>query len=156
MKKYRMKLLENLRFGRQMRTLVEISLESRSIDLTDDEEVIGLKRLIKMGSGAADDLRKHLKEKAEAVKAANSCFIATAAYGTPYDSKIDVLRNWRDDSLKSSSIGRMFIRNYYFFSPPVASIVAKSVILRGIVRFVLSPIIHLLEPKYSRPRTDRS
>lgn len=85
----------------------------------------------------------------------SNCFIATAAFGTPYDSKIDVLRNWRDDSLKSSLMGRLFIRNYYFFSPPIASIVAKSSILRGIVRLILSPIIHLLKPKYSRPRNNR-
>ena len=85
----------------------------------------------------------------------SNCFIATAAFGTPYDSKIDVLRNWRDYSLKSSLMGRLFIRNYYFFSPPIASIVAKSSILRGIVRLILSPIIHLLKPKYSRPRNNR-
>jgi hypothetical protein len=80
------------------------------------------------------------------------CFIATAAYGTPYDSKIDVLRNWRDDSLKSSTLGKIFIRNYYFFSPPIATIVAKSSALRAIVRLILSPIIHLLKSKHSRPR----
>tara|TARA_B100001175_G_scaffold272988_1_gene246448 strand:- start:124 stop:1365 length:1242 start_codon:yes stop_codon:yes gene_type:complete len=80
------------------------------------------------------------------------CFIATAAYGTPFDSKIDVLRNWRDDSLRSSTLGRIFIRNYYFYSPPIASVIARSSTLRGIVRFFLSPIILLLKPKHSRPR----
>jgi hypothetical protein len=102
------------------------------------------------GTSNCDSMLRRLNPQTSA------CFIATAAYGTPYDSKIDVLRNWRDDSLKSSILGRMFIRNYYFFSPPIASIVAKSTALRGIVRLILSPIIHLLKTKYSRPRNSRS
>ncbi|MDE0954188.1 MAG: hypothetical protein OR994_05895 [Candidatus Poseidoniales archaeon] len=89
---------------------------------------------------------------ANTASANTDCFIATAAYGTPFDSKIDVLRNWRDDSLRSSTLGRIFIRNYYFYSPPIASVIARSSALRGIVRFFLSPIILLLKPKHSRPR----
>lgn len=105
----------------------------------------------------ADSIReiKQSKERSKAMAQSSECFIATAAFGTPYDSKIDILRNWRDDSLKSSLLGRLFIRNYYFFSPPIASIVATSAILRGIVRIFLTPIIHILKPKYSRPRNSR-
>ena len=90
-----------------------------------------------------------------ASKPTTDCFIATAAYGTPFDSKIDVLRNWRDDSLKTSTLGRVFVRNYYYFSPPIASVVAKSSALRGTVRFILSPIIYVLKAKHSRPRRSR-
>ena len=91
-----------------------------------------------------------------ASKAANTdCFIATAAYGTPYDVKIDVLRNWRDDSLREFAIGRTFIKIYYFLSPPIANIISKSKILRAIVRIILSPIIHVLAPKFKRPRVNQ-
>ena len=82
----------------------------------------------------------------------SDCFIATAAYGTPFDPKIDVLRNWRDDSLRNLSLGRLFIRIYYFTSPPVANVVAKSGFLRLCVRVVISPIIYLLKPKYDTTR----
>ena len=124
---------------------------------TDDFELI--QTLLKDSKKAIDKHKSEVNanlERAITQKQTSECFIATAAYGTPYDSKIDVLRNWRDDSLKSSILGRMFIRNYYFFSPPIASIVAKSTALRGIVRLILSPIIHLLKTKYSRPRNSRS
>ena len=124
---------------------------------TDDFELI--QTLLKDSKKAIDKHKSEVNanlERAITQKQTSECFIATAAYGTPYDSKIDVLRNWRDDSLKSSILGRIFIRNYYFFSPPIASIVAKSSALRGIVRLILSPIIHLLKPKYSRPRNSRS
>ena len=90
-----------------------------------------------------------------ATPANTDCFIATAAYGTPYDSKIDVLRNWRDDSLREFAIGRTFIKIYYFLSPPIANIISKSKILRAIVRIILSPIIHVLAPKFKRPRVNQ-
>jgi len=80
------------------------------------------------------------------------CFIATAAYGTPFDLKIDILRNWRDDSLQKYSWGRVFIRNYYYFSPPIARMISKSSILRKIVRIALAPIILILKPNYSNQR----
>ena len=91
----------------------------------------------------------------EGSPANTDCFIATAAYGTPYDSKIDVLRNWRDDSLREFFIGRKFIKIYYFLSPPIANIVSKSEILRALVRIILSPIIHILTPKFNRPRVNK-
>jgi len=78
----------------------------------------------------------------------SDCFIATAAYGTPFDPKIDVLRNWRDDSLRHFTFGRLFIRFYYFASPPIANIVAKSELLRWFVRRLISPAIFLLKPRH--------
>ena len=83
----------------------------------------------------------------------SDCFIATAAYGTPFDPKIDVLRNWRDESLRNIFLGRLFIRIYYFTSPPVANLVAKSGFLRLCVRVFISPIISLLKPKYDTIRS---
>ena len=82
----------------------------------------------------------------------SECFIATAAYGTPFDPKIDVLRNWRDNSLRNFSFGRLFIRFYYFTSPPIANVVAKSEVLRWCVRRVISPVIHLLKPRHGITR----
>ena len=111
---------------------------------------------ISMTTGRYQDMIEEMLNRQKQEQESSECFIATAAYGTPYDSKINVLRNWRDECLQSSILGRMFIRNYYFFSPPIASIVAKSTALRGIVRLILFPIIHILKPKYSRPRNSRS
>lgn len=88
-------------------------------------------------------------------KQASECFIATAAYGTPFDLKIDILRNWRDDYLEKTYLGRVFIRNYYHFSPPIAVIISESSILRKIVRMALAPIIAILKPKYSSKRHSR-
>jgi len=79
----------------------------------------------------------------------SGCFIATAAYGTPFDPKIDVLRTWRDDSLQKSIFGRSFIKFYYSISPPIAKVISMSIFLRWLVRISISPIIMLLKRKYN-------
>jgi hypothetical protein len=77
------------------------------------------------------------------------CFIATAAYGTPFAEEIDVLRNWRDDFLEASYPGRLFIKTYYSLSPPVADNIGESEGKRTIVRTALGPIVKILKDKYS-------
>ena len=79
----------------------------------------------------------------------SGCFIATAAYGTPFAKEIDVLRNWRDDFLEASYPGRLFIRTYYSLSPPVADNISESDGKRKIVRTALSPIVKVLKDRYS-------
>ena len=79
----------------------------------------------------------------------HKCFIATAAYGTPFAEEIDVLRNWRDDFLRASYPGRLFIRAYYSLSPPVADNISESDGKRKIVRTALGPIVKVLKDRYS-------
>ena len=81
--------------------------------------------------------------------APGGCFIATAAYGTPFAGEIDVLRNWRDDFLQASYPGRAFIKAYYSLSPPVADNISESEGKRKIVRTALGPIVKILKDKYS-------
>jgi uncharacterized tellurite resistance protein B-like protein len=78
----------------------------------------------------------------------SGCFIATAAYGTPFAEEIDVLRNWRDDFLEASYPGRAFIRAYYSLSPPVADNISESEGKRKIVRTAIGPIVKILKGKY--------
>ncbi|MFC1905779.1 CFI-box-CTERM domain-containing protein [Chloroflexota bacterium] len=73
-------------------------------------------------------------------------FIATAAYGTPTAKEIDVLRRFRDEYLRKSSLGNEFIRYYYEKNPPVATFIAEHEVLRVIVRegFV-EPVVKIVE-----------
>jgi len=54
------------------------------------------------------------------------CFIATASYGTEAHPRIDILREFRDRYLKKFYFGRIFIKIYYRFSPPIANYIAQS------------------------------
>jgi YVTN family beta-propeller protein len=72
-----------------------------------------------------------------------SCFIATAAFGSPLEPHVRVLRKFRDRFLVDNLIGRSFLRLYYKYSPPIATFIAKHEILRLVVRWGLIPIFGL-------------
>ena len=81
-------------------------------------------------------------------KSGTGCFIATAAYGTPFTNEINILRNWRDRWLLRRRIGRLFVKIYYKFSPSVASNIAKSEVKRAQTRRILKPIVKILSGRY--------
>ena len=76
---------------------------------------------------------------------APGCFIATAAFGTPLDRRIDVLRNFRDDHLLTHAAGRALVDFYYRNSPPIADYIAERDWLRALVRGALLPVIFAIE-----------
>jgi hypothetical protein len=74
------------------------------------------------------------------------CFIATAAYGSPTAKQIDVLREFRDEVLLKSTVGFQFVALYYRLSPPIADFIARSDLLRALVRELLvDPIVWIVE-----------
>ena len=74
----------------------------------------------------------------------SDCFIATAAFGTSYDKKIDVLRCWRDTKLVPSRTLVKFVRIYYRLSPPIARFMRARPIVRFFTRCLLTPIIFVV------------
>ncbi len=77
---------------------------------------------------------RQAEEEAKKELGNDSCFIATAAYGTPTAKEIDELRRFRDDYLRKSYLGNEFINFYYHNSPPVARFISEHEILRIMVR----------------------
>ncbi len=71
----------------------------------------------------------------------DACFIATAAYGSPGDPCVAILRDFRDSFLITSEFGRKLVATYYRLSPVVASIIQHSKILRFAVRVLLYPFV---------------
>ena len=71
----------------------------------------------------------------------SDCFIATAAYGSLLDPHVVELRQFRDQYLKRSALGRSFIRFYYRHSPPIAAVIARHEWLRLLVRMLLTPLV---------------
>lgn len=74
----------------------------------------------------------------------SKCFIATAAYGSPFAKEVQILRNFRDKKLKNNFFGLLFIEFYYKISPPIAKLVGKNEFLKKIVRAGLKPIIKII------------
>ena len=69
------------------------------------------------------------------------CFIATAAFGTELEGRIEVLRDFRDKYLLTNQAGKAFVTAYYENSPPLAACIAERGWLRGLVRVLLLPVV---------------
>ena len=69
------------------------------------------------------------------------CVVATAAYGSPLEEKVGVLRDFRDRILMKSQAGKQFVSFYYAHGVPVAEAVAQSEWLKAMVRVMLLPLV---------------
>ena len=77
------------------------------------------------------------------LKSSSRCFIATAAYGTPLATEIQVLRDFRDQRLNTNPIGRKLTAFYYRMSPPIAEKISKKQFRRKTVRAILDPVVKI-------------
>jgi len=73
------------------------------------------------------------------------CFIATACYGTPMAKEVQMLSSFRDKYLLNNSLGRIFVENYYKFSPRISEYISKHPILKKFMRAGLKPLVRLCE-----------
>lgn len=73
------------------------------------------------------------------------CFIATAAYGSPLDPHVKVLRAFRDRYLLTNDAGRAFVESYYRHSPQLADYISRHETLRGAVRLMITPLVYGIE-----------
>ncbi len=71
------------------------------------------------------------------------CFIATAAYGSYFEDQVMILRQFRDEHLLNSSIGRAFVAAYYKTSPQIADFIADHEALKAMTRWGLAPVVGL-------------
>lgn len=69
------------------------------------------------------------------------CFVATAAFGSPVEPQVEILRQFRDQYLKTNLLGQEFVKYYYKYSPPVAEKIAHSPRLQLMTRQILKPLI---------------
>jgi len=70
-----------------------------------------------------------------------ACFIATAAYGSPWHEGVLSLRRFRDQYLFQSKMGRILVLTYYKYSPAIAQKIRDSEMLRMVTRASLAPFV---------------
>jgi hypothetical protein len=71
------------------------------------------------------------------------CFIATAAYGSPFEKHVALLRAFRDRYLMTNAAGRSFVETYYRYSPPVADFISRHEWAKTMTRTALLPAVGL-------------
>jgi Fibronectin type III domain len=69
------------------------------------------------------------------------CFIATAAYGSLLEPHVRILCKFRDYYLLTNGPGKIFVKNYYKYSPPAADFISKYTGLRTVVCVFLLPLV---------------
>ena len=68
-------------------------------------------------------------------------FITTAAYGSPLEPHVKLLRQFRDRFVLTDALVRSFVRLYYTYSPPMAKFISGHESLRRVVRWRLLPLV---------------
>lgn len=93
----------------------------------------------------ADTLTAEPSETAGLLAEDINCFIATAAFGSTLDDRIDSLRAFRNQYLFNSSIGRKFVKLYYNFSPSLAEKINRSNTLKLMAQAIVWPTVVWVE-----------
>jgi len=69
------------------------------------------------------------------------CFIATAAFGSPTEKHVMLLREFRDTCLLTNAPGRQFVDTYYRYSPAAADFIRQHENIKFMIRVLLYPLI---------------
>lgn len=77
----------------------------------------------------------------------NGCYIATCVYGSYDCPQVWVLRRFRDQSLRKSMPGRIFIRMYYAVSPVLVKLFGNQKFFRRFWKKYLDVLVQRLQGK---------
>lgn len=75
----------------------------------------------------------------------SSCYVATAAYGTAWCHEIQVLREWREISLKNCRTGKWFLQVYDILGPVLANMVTRSAVVKTLSRLFIRTVVKILQ-----------
>jgi hypothetical protein len=73
------------------------------------------------------------------------CYIATMAYGDYDHPQVMILRQFRDEVLDNSDVGKWFIKTYYYYSPKLVEKLKSKRRINTIIRKTLNQFIKLIK-----------
>lgn len=78
-------------------------------------------------------------------RGSSGCYIATMAYGDYDHPQVMILRQFRDEVLDKSALGKWFIKTYYHYSPKLVERLKNKRTLNSIIRKALNQFIKLIK-----------
>ena len=119
--------------------------DSDGFEWPDDRQVRDRKQLKKATEKAHWDMMNNPKQYNKR-HAGSGCFIATACYGDYNSKEVLILREFRDEILSKSRIGKNFIMLYYKYSPKYANLLENTINAKVFVRkVILNPIVWFIK-----------
>jgi hypothetical protein len=102
--------------------------------IKNKEVITGIKRQISDATGSSGGS-----------SGSSGCYIATMAYGDYEHPQVLILRQFRDEVLDKSALGKWFIKTYYHYSPKLVERLKNKRTLNSIIRKVLNQFIKLIK-----------
>jgi len=99
---------------------------------------------------AAEDARDEaaFARGREDLKSSSDCLIVTATFGSPMAGEVQLVRDFRDDTIKQDYLGSRYVTAlnaiYYSFSPAVARSIDENPSVKPVMRLILAPLIGIV------------
>ena len=89
--------------------------------------------------------RRNSRRSSTSGSSSDGCYIATAVYGSYDCPEVWTLRRFRDEVLRASVLGRLFIRGYYAVSPGLAKHLGSKPLFQKPVKMALDSFVSHLK-----------
>jgi len=104
----------------------------RAIELVGEDSQLGI------------DCTNQISKDENKVSNKKGCFIATAVYGSPYATEVEILKEFRDNWLLKNSFGKIFVKIYYSVSPGIARKISRNESLKNLTKkTVIIPVLKI-------------
>ena len=89
--------------------------------------------------------RRNSRRSSTSGSSSDGCYIATAVYGSYDCPEVWMLRRFRDEVLRASVLGRLFIRGYYAVSPGLVRHLGSKPLFQKPVKMALDSFVSNLK-----------
>ena len=89
--------------------------------------------------------RRNSRRSSTSGSSSDGCYIATAVYGSYDCPEVWTLRRFRDEVLRASVLGRLFIRSYYAVSPGLVRHLGSKPLFQKPVKMALDSFVSILK-----------
>jgi hypothetical protein len=121
------------------------SIKKRIAARTSVKRAVRAKVRVPKGYGWVTNPKKALYNRVYYRTTKKACYIATAVYGNVDAWQVVKLREYRDNKLRKSFWGRIFIYIYYLISPKLVGMFKDIKPINNLTKWLLDRLIKLLK-----------